>query len=325
MASKSKSKAKTKNKEKSKYVSSNSKFNRYEKLKDNYDDIDLSVTKQQQLVFDDIDLDATINLDTSFMDKNNKKKVKKVVEEVIEPIDSDIDDKKSKAWIVITLLVILCLLLIGFIAYHYLYFDHNKEKVVIKEKKVVETIVDDNYLFLGDSITEQYDLDKFFDDYKVVNSGVSGDYTSSILKDMKKRVYDYNPSKIFLLIGINDLRAGKDNEKIISNVEEIIKLIKENRPYSEIYLESIYPINKTDDDIVLDNVREIKFDNSEIAYVNSLLEELALDLDVVYVDLFNKLIDDDGNFSVSYTKDGLHVSDKGYDVITNELMKYIED
>ncbi len=325
MASKSKSKTKNKSKEKSKYVSSNSKFNRYEKLKDNYDDIDLSVTKQQQLVFDDIDLDATINLDTSFMDKNNKKKVKKVVEEVIDPIDFDIDDKKSKSWIIITLLVILCLLLIGFIAYHYLYFDHSKEKVVIKEKKVVETIVDDNYLFLGDSITEQYDVDKFFDDYKVVNSGVSGDYTSSILKDMKKRVYDYNPSKVFLLIGINDLRGGKDNEEIISNIEEIIKLIKENRPYSEIYLESIYPINKTDDDIILDDVRKIKFDNSEISVVNNSLKELALELDVVYVDLFSKLIDDDGNFSVSYTKDGLHVSDKGYEVITNELMKYIED
>ena len=46
-----------------------------------------------------------------------------------------------------------------------------------------------NYLFLGDSITDFYDLDKYFNDYKVVNSGISGNQTSDIYKDIKKRAY----------------------------------------------------------------------------------------------------------------------------------------
>ena len=53
-----------------------------------------------------------------------------------------------------------------------------------------------NYLFLGDSITDFYDLDKYFNDYKVVNSGISGNQTSDIYKDIKKRAYVYNPSTI---------------------------------------------------------------------------------------------------------------------------------
>lgn len=321
------SKNKNKKKNNSKYVSTDSKYSRYEKLKDNYDDLDLSKTQQQQLVFDDVDLDATINLDTSFMDKKDKKKVKKIVDEVVPvPKVDDVYEEKNKSTLIIVLLTIACLSFIAFIAYHYLFFDHSeKVKVVTKKEEVVEKVVDNNYLFLGDSITEQYDLKEYYEDYPVVNSGVSGDYTSSIVKDMKKRVYDYNPSKVFLLIGINDLRKGNDVSEIVSNTKEIIELIKENRPYSEIYLESIYPINKTDDDKISDSVKNIKFDNEKIIEVNDLLKDLAKDEKITYVDLYNKLIDDDGNLNISYTKDGLHISSEGYECITKELMKYIKD
>ena len=321
------SKNKNKKKNNSKYVSTDSKYSRYEKLKDNYDDLDLSKTQQQQLVFDDVDLDATINLDTSFMDKKDKKKVKKIVDEVVPvPKVDDVYEEKNKSTLIIVLLTIACLFFISFIAYHYLFFDHSeKVKVVTKKEEVVEKVVDNNYLFLGDSITEQYDLKEYYEDYPVVNSGVSGDFTSSIVENMKKRVYDYNPSKVFLLIGINDLRNGKDVSEIVSNTKEIIELIKENRPYSEIYLESIYPINKTDDDKISDSVRDIEFDNEKIIEVNDLLKDLAKDEKITYVDLYNKLIDDDGNLNISYSKDGLHISSEGYECITKELMKYIKD
>ena len=321
------SKNKNKMKNNSKYVSTDSKYSRYEKLKDNYDDLDLSKTQQQQLVFDDVDLDATINLDTSFMEKKDKKKVKKIVDEVVPvPKVDDVYEEKNKSTLIIVLLTIACLFFISFIAYHYLFFDHSeKVKVVTKKEEVVEKVVDNNYLFLGDSITEQYDLKEYYEDYPVVNSGVSGDFTSSIVENMKKRVYDYNPSKVFLLIGINDLRNGKDVSEIVSNTKEIIELIKENRPYSEIYLESIYPINKTDDDKISDSVRDIEFDNEKIIEVNDLLKDLAKDEKITYVDLYNKLIDDDGNLNISYTKDGLHISSEGYECITKELMKYIKD
>ncbi|MEE0014500.1 MAG: GDSL-type esterase/lipase family protein [Bacilli bacterium] len=321
------SKNKNKKKNNSKYVSTDSKYSRYEKLKDNYDDLDLSKTQQQQLVFDDVDLDATINLDTSFMEKKDKKKVKKIVDEVVPvPKVDDVYEEKNKSTLIIVLLTIACLFFISFIAYHYLFFDHSeKVKVVTKKEEVVEKVVDNNYLFLGDSITEQYDLKEYYEDYPVVNSGVSGDFTSSIVENMKKRVYDYNPSKVFLLIGINDLRKGNDVSEIVSNTKEIIELIKENRPYSEIYLESIYPINKTDDDKISDSVKNIKFDNEKIIEVNDLLKDLAKDEKITYVDLYNKLIDDDGNLNISYTKDGLHISSEGYECITKELMKYIKD
>ena len=47
------------------------------------------------------------------------------------------------------------------------------------------------------SITKYYDLDKYFTDMPVVNSGVAGETTDDILSNMKNKVYYYNQSKIF--------------------------------------------------------------------------------------------------------------------------------
>ena len=95
-----------------------------------------------------------------------------------------------------------------------------KEKIVTKKVEKEVQVVPDNYLFLGDSLTDYFDLETYFPGQPVVNSGIAGNTTDQILASMKTRVYDYNPSKIFLLIGTNDLRDGKAQEAVVQNVEK---------------------------------------------------------------------------------------------------------
>ena len=142
---------------------------------------------------------------------------------------------------------------------------------------------------------------------------------------MKKRVYDYNPSKVFLLIGVNDLYEGKSKEDIVKDIKEIIDLIKENRPYAKIYLESLYPVNKTDDEKIEEDIRNYEFSNDDIKDINKKLESLAKDEKITYIDMFSELVDDEGNLKIEYTNEGLHISDEGYDKITEVLNKYIKE
>ena len=192
----------------------------------------------------------------------------------------------------------------------------------IEEKKdEMERLEDDytNYLFLGDSITDYYDLDKYYEGLPVVNSGISGNTTKDILNDMKNRVYNYNPSKVFLLIGINDLGNQKSADEIVSNIKEIITNINNNKPNAEIYIESIFPINKNiDEDLI-----KVK-DNNSVIEVNKLLEKYCDEKGYTYINIYNKLLDEDGNFSEEYTDDGLHPNEKGYEIITKELKKYLD-
>ncbi len=175
------------------------------------------------------------------------------------------------------------------------------------------------YLFLGDSITDFYDLDKYFKGMPVVNSGISGDTTLDILDNMKERVYDYKPTKVILLIGTNDLIHNIGVEEIIANVEEIIKEIKENDSKVEIYVQSIYPVNNNLDEEMV-SVR----DNEDIMKINTRIEKYCQDNDYTYINMYDFLTDKDGNFNEEYTEDGLHPNDKGYEVITKELKKYLD-
>ena len=97
-----------------------------------------------------------------------------------------------------------------------------KEKEVVKEKEVIK--VPDNYLFLGDSITEYYDLNNYYPNMPVINSGIAGNTTEDILDEMQERVYQYKSKyKIFILIGTNDLQKGKKVDDIVNNIDKNYK------------------------------------------------------------------------------------------------------
>ena len=263
---------------------------------------DLSETKQQKFNFEDNQVED--EMDMSFLTKKPRKKNTNIVEKTVY----------SKSLVIVIIILVVCFL--GFIIFHYTTFNHHKVKVVTKIKEVEK--VPDNYLFLGDSITDFYDLDKYYKDLPVVNSGISGNTTDDILKDMKKRVYQYNPSKVFLLIGTNDLDLKHSKEDVIGNIEKILEEIKSNRPKAELYLESIYPVNH---DIRRNNAGNRK--NSDIKEINEKLEDYCEDNDITYIDMYDLLKDDDDNLKEEYTKDGLHLSDKGYEVVTKEIKQII--
>ena len=48
---------------------------------------------------------------------------------------------------------------------------------------------------------------------------------------------------------------------------------------------------------------------------------------ITFIDMYDLLLDPDEEEDViqsDYTKDGLHITDDGYEVITKEIMKYIK-
>ena len=273
---------------------------------ENHDE-DIQEVKEEQhekeevksLLSDDILEDE---MDTSFLThKSNKQKV-------------SINTFKDNYNVLITVIFVLMIIFVGFLIFHYTTFNHHKVKVVTKIKEVEK--VPDNYLFLGDSITDFYDLDKYYPDMPTVNSGVSGNTTEDILKDMKKRAYQYNPSKVFLLIGTNDLDTKHSKEDIVNNVEKIISELKENRPKAELYIESIYPVNP--------DVRRSKSgnrNNDDIKQINKELKKYCKENKINYINLYDLLKDENDNLKEEYTKDGLHLSDEGYKVVTEEIKK----
>ena len=285
-----------------------------DKIKENK----LGLTKQQKFNFEtnNYEFEDIIRKKKSNQEKNKSDNItrKKVNKDKIVVI-------KEKYPVKLTfLLYTIILVLIGFILFHFITFDHNK--VEIKEVEVTKKL-DNNYVFLGDSITDFYDLEKYYDDLPVVNSGVNGNSTTDILNNMNERVYRYNPTKVFLLIGTNDITKDRSSNQIVNNISKIVKRIKKNRPSTKIYVISIYPVNNSDNSKIKKDMVKNRT-NKQIKEINSKLKEKVKTLDVNYINMYDKLVDKNDNLKLEYTTEGLHISDKGYDIITEEIMKYID-
>ena len=136
---------------------------------------------------------------------------------------------------------------------------------------------------------------------------------------MKERVYQYNPTKVFLLIGTNDLDSS-DVDTTFNNIKKIINEIKENRREASIYVESVYPVNS-----LIENNAVNNRDNEKIRELNKKLFNYCDDGNCTYINLFKELKDEDGNLKSNYTEDGLHLNSLGYVVVTRCLLPYLNE
>ena len=192
---------------------------------------------------------------------------------------------------------------------------------VIKEEKVVS----ENIVFLGDSITEFYDLDKYFEEVYHVQSGHSGDLTKDVLNNMNDRVYVYNPSKVFIMLGINDfVWHDTSADDVVKDIKEICERIKANRPYTEIILESIYPYSNEWKDAHSEYAHDEEDVNKRIKEANRQLKDYANEKNFGYIDIYSKLLNDEGKYDSKYTDDGLHPNEEAYKLITEEIEKYLK-
>ena len=211
--------------------------------------------------------------------------------------------------IIIMLIIIIILLL-------------TKENNSFTNPYEVKVSPNDNFLFLGDSITDFYPLEEYYDNIPVVNSGIAGNKTTDILNDMQTRIYQYNPTKVFLLIGTNDLDSNDEDivDTTFDNIKEIVKEIKDNRSDANIYVESVYPVNATIENNTVNNRT-----NKKIRNLNKKISSYCDGEDCNYINLYDDLIDEEGNLKEEYTEDGLHLNSLGYVVITRELLPYLNE
>ena len=154
--------------------------------------------------------------------------------------------------------------------------------------------------FVGDSITEGYDVKSFYKEYKVANRGISGDTTDMLLTRMEVSAFNLEPKIISLMIGTNNL------DTCMNNYEAILQGFNEHLPNTQVVVVSILP--RRGEDLC----KKIEENNIEI-------EKLSTKYAYTYVNLYTSFITDDYKVNESLFKDGLHPNKKGYQLITDNL------
>lgn len=163
--------------------------------------------------------------------------------------------------------------------------------------------------FLGDSLTDGYDVANYFPNYVVSNRGIGGDTTFTLEERLQVSAYDLKPKVVVMLIGANNFKTMFDN------YEDILIGLKENLPNTKVILLSLSSMSG-----------EWGKNNQLAAYNNVKIKMLADKYNFTYVDIYSPLLNiETGEIYPEYTTDGGHLTKEGYDVITNTITPYIEE
>jgi len=168
-------------------------------------------------------------------------------------------------------------------------------------------------VFLGNSIVEGFDLGAYFPDARVVNRGIVGDHLDGLIDRLNNSAVALEPEKIFLMIGINDIGDQRSDDYLKSMFITLIDTLKTELPETEIYLHSILPTSP----------RWKNCPPDQIKHMNAFLAVLALEKDLVFVNLYPHFRGDMPYINPALTKDGLHPNQAGYDIWAREIKVYL--
>ncbi len=181
-------------------------------------------------------------------------------------------------------------------------------------------------VFFGDSITELCVSEDIYAEYTantgvpVINRGISAECTDEMLKRIETNIVPLSPKNLVMLMGTNDLSYGRDEEEILSNIRQMLKIIKEKCPQTNVVLQGIYPTDPERDSLY-QRFQLRGRENTRISAFNQKLAALAAEEGVVFLDVTPILADDNGNLKKEYTYDGLHPSISGYLAVRDAIIE----
>ncbi|PSB42549.1 G-D-S-L family lipolytic protein [Cyanosarcina cf. burmensis CCALA 770] len=176
-------------------------------------------------------------------------------------------------------------------------------------------ISNSDIVFLGDSIADECEWSELLENPHVKNRGISGDTTMGVLNRLED-IVSSQPAKIFIMIGINNfIHYQQSAVEILVDYQKIIVEICDRSPQTEIFIQSVLPINRTKSGL---NVSD-----REILQLNSALQQLATEYSLTYIDLYSYLSDEQHQLKECYTLDGVHLNGQAYSIWKQVIEKYI--
>jgi lysophospholipase L1-like esterase len=171
-------------------------------------------------------------------------------------------------------------------------------------------------IFLGDSQIEQCEWSELLhlDSIPVLNRGITSDQTHGLHARLDE-VLRHQPTKVFLVIGINDLLMGISENTVEAQYRQIVQKIRGKSPDTGLFIVSVLPINN--------EVKNIGIKNDKIQAMNTRIIQICKDYTLPYIDLYSMVTDASGNLSAKFTDDGIHLNALGYVVWKNSIAQYI--
>ena len=172
-------------------------------------------------------------------------------------------------------------------------------------------------VFLGDSITQLWKevapdvWQEHFVKHSPLLLGIGGDQTQQILWRIERGELDgLDPGVVVLLIGVNNLIISRATpEDTARGVRAVNAAVRDRLPRARILHLALFPAGETPSDWL----------RQKIEKTNALLQDLANNPNVVFLDFGPRFLSADGMLSTEIMDDFLHPSRQGYVVWAHAL------
>ncbi len=168
----------------------------------------------------------------------------------------------------------------------------------------------DRVVFMGDSITEGWHLDKSFPGKPYINRGISGQTSSQMLLRFRQDVIDLKPKVVLILAGTNDLAENTGPitlEQVEGNIISMAQLSRANGIRAVMC--SVLPSARYWWHAGLPDPAP------RIAALNEWMKTYAAAKGYVYVDYYAAMKDASGGLPNKFSADGVHPSAAGYAIM----------
>ncbi len=173
-----------------------------------------------------------------------------------------------------------------------------------------EPVLSGDIVMLGNSLTEQGgNWSERLKLPNVKNRGISGDNTDGVLARLNEIVCG-KPSKVFLMIGTNDLWTDHSPAEIFEKIDRIANTLSRSDQDIMVYVQTILPLAK-------DHEKAKK-----LAEINALIRGGNSSAYRV-IDTSSEFTDDSGAMRPDLTTDGVHLTEKGYQVWSSFLQTFL--
>ncbi|MEZ5352757.1 MAG: SGNH/GDSL hydrolase family protein [Bryobacteraceae bacterium] len=164
-------------------------------------------------------------------------------------------------------------------------------------------------VFMGDSITDGWKLDRSFPGKPYVNRGISGQTTPQMLVRMYPDVIDLKPAAMVVLAGTNDI-AGNTGPETLKMIADNIRAMTELAQGHgiKVVLCGLLPVSD-----YTARPQTARRPPADVLKLNAWLKQYAAERKAVYCDYHGALADSKGMLTDGMSRDGLHPNEQGYE------------
>jgi lysophospholipase L1-like esterase len=193
-------------------------------------------------------------------------------------------------------------------------WESNIQKFETKDKEM--TPKKGGILFVGSSSVAIWrDVADYYPGYNIINRGFGGSQFSDLIYYADRVIYTYQPKKVFVYEGDNDVSAGDSPKSILKEAKRLRKMIAKN-------------LGKEVVVIFISPKPSVARWNLKTTYeeTNALLAKYATkEKNTEYADVWTPALDENGKvFEHIFQKDNLHMNKEGYEIWKKALLPYVK-